>query len=175
MTARRGPGRDIVGDHLEPGETVTVALNGTVPGFTRWSAAGGVVGIVVALSVPRLLGLSFLLGAVVIVAVMMLGFLVIYYAIGKPMAGRNSPPMSSPYLALVLTDRRVLLLDRALGSDAPILVEAGPIEEVSTIRYHRAGVMSPQQLDFVVTGTERRKFEFPRSEPVSVFVDAFGG
>ena len=52
------------------------------------------VGIVVALSVPRLLGLSFLLGAFVIVVVMMLGFLVIYYAVGKPMASRNSPPMS---------------------------------------------------------------------------------
>lgn len=175
MTQRRRPGNDIVGDHLEPGESVIVELNGTIPGFTRWSAVGGIVGIVIALSVPRLLGLSFLAGAVVIIVVMMLGFLVIYYAVGKPMASRNSPPMSSPYLALVLTDRRVLLFDRALGAEAPILVEAAPIEDVSTIRYNRAGVVSPQQLEFVVSGAERRKSEFPRSEPVSVFVDDFGG
>ena len=105
MTGRRRPGRGVADDVLEPGESVVVELNGTIPGFSRWSGVGGLIGIVVALSVPRVLHLSFLWGAVSIVGVMALGFLIIYRFVGAPMAARNEPAMSSPYLALVLTDR----------------------------------------------------------------------
>lgn len=175
MTGRRATGRGIADDVLEAGESVVVELSGTIPGFTRWSGVGGVVAIVLALSVPRVFDLPFLWGAVSIVAVMALSFLVIYNVVGKPMAARNDPPMSSPYLALVLTDRRVLLLDRALGAETPILVEAAAPDDVSTIRYGAAGPLVPQRLGFVVGGSTRREFEFPRSEPVSQFVDAFSG
>ena len=175
MTGRRKSGAEIMNDVLEPGEDVAVELNGAVPGFTRWSGVGGVAGIAIALSVPRLLDLSFLLGALVIILVMALVFLIVYYLVGRPIAARNKPPMGSPYLALVLTNRRVLLFDRALGADAPILVETAPVRDVSTIRYAKAGPLVPQRLGFVIGGSARREFEFPRSEPVAEFVDAFGG
>lgn len=174
MTGRRRDGNETMSGLLEAGETVVVELNGAIPGFTRWSGVGGIIGIVIALSVPRLLDLSFLVGALVIVAVMALVFFIVYSLVGKPLAARNKPPMSSPYLALVLTNRRVALFDRALGADAPVLVEIISAEDVSTFRYVGARPLAPQRLGFVIRGTEHREYEFPRSEPVRRFVDAFG-
>jgi hypothetical protein len=69
----------------------------------------------------------------------------------------------------------VLLFDRALGADAPILVETASVHDVSTIRSAAAGLLAPQRLSFVTSGVDHREFEFARSEPVSEFVDAFGG
>ncbi|MEA2002403.1 MAG: hypothetical protein U9N84_11055 [Actinomycetota bacterium] len=175
MTGRKRRGSELVGDQLEPGESMIVQLNGVVAGFTRWSGLGGIVGIVVALSVPRLLDLPFMLGMLSIVVVLGLVFTTIYFVVGRPLAQRNDPPLNSPYLVLVLTDRRVLLLDRALGADLPDLVESTNTQDVSTIRYGKAGPLVPQRLGFVINGTERREFEFPRSEPVKTFVDNFAG
>lgn len=161
-------------DHLlEPGEEVSVALNGVVKGFTRWSGLGGIFGIVAALTVPRVLNLSFVVGAIAIVFVLGLVFLVIYYGGGRPLARRSSPPMSSPYLTVALTNRRVLLIDRDLGSDRPALVESVELRQVSTVRYGKAGALVPQRLGYVIDGTGRREFEFPRAEPVKKFVDGF--
>lgn len=169
MSRRHEPAEGI----LEPGETNIVVLEGVVAGFTRWSGLGGVVGIVTALTVPRLLNLGFVAGGVAIVAVLMGVFALVYFAAGRPLAARNEPPLQSPYLTLQLTDRRVILMDRPLGTDEPTLVEVNNTNDVSTVRYGAAGPLVPQRLGFVIRGTERRQFEFPRSESVQEFVDYF--
>jgi len=173
MTGRRRPRNESVAELLEAGESIIVELNGVVTGFTRWSGVGGIGGIVVALSVPRLFDLPFLVGMVSIVIVLGLVFLFVYYGVGRPLAQRHDPPLGSPYLAVVLTDRRVLLFDRALGAEAPELIESADFRDVSTIRYGAAGLLVPQRLGFVIKATERREFEFARSEPVKKFVDNF--
>ncbi len=175
MTRRKRRTSELVTDHLEPGESIVVQLNGVVAGFTRWSGLGGIIGVVVALSVPRLLDLPFAVGMIAIVVVLGVVFALVYSLVGRPLAQRNDPPLTSPYLVLVLTDRRVLLLDRALGADLPELIESTSTREVSTIRYGKAGLLVPQRLGFVIRGNERREFEFPRSESVKVFVDNFAG
>lgn len=168
--SRRASG-DELSHLLGPGETVTVTLNGVVKGFTRWSSLGGIFGIVAALTVPRLLDLTFVWGALVIVVVLGLAFLAIYYGAGRPLASRSEPPLNGPYLTLVLTNRRVLLLDRELGLDEPLLVEEVPLRQISTVRYGKAGPLVPQRLGYVVDGEGRRGFEFPRNEPVKKFID----
>jgi hypothetical protein len=170
--SRRSPGGEL--EHLlQPDETVVVSLNGVVKGFTRLSGLAGILGIVAALTVPRVLDLPFVLGVLTIVVVLGLVFLLIYYGAGRPLARRSEPPLSGPYLSLVLTDRRVLLLDRDLGSDQPELAESVDLRQVSTVRYGKAGALVPQRLGYVIDGTGRREYEFPRSEPVRDFVAVF--
>ena len=169
---RRGTSAESSGV-LEPGEDVVVELNGSVSGFTIWSMLVSIAGISIALSVPRLLDLSFVTGLLAILAVLMGAFLVLYYVVGRPVARRGAPPTESPYVALVLTDRRVILLDRVLTAEAPVLVESAPVEEVSTVRHSKGGLLTPQRLGFAIRATERREFEFPRSEPVGQFVAVF--
>lgn len=168
--SRREP-RDVEG-HIHPDETVVVGLDGVVPGFTRWSTISGIVGISVALIVPRALNLSFLAGIVVIVVVLLVTFGIIYSTVGRQFAARCKPPMSGPYLSLVLTDKRLLVLDRALSSDQPELKEAAAVDEIRIVNYERAGPVSPQRLQYVLNGVEHRAFEFARSEPVRRLVAA---
>lgn len=168
--SRREP-RDVEG-HIHPDETVVVELDGVVPGFTRWSTISGIIGISVALIVPRVLNLPFLAGIVAIVVVLLVTFGIIYSTVGRKFAARCIPPMSGPYLSLVLTDRRLLVLDRALSSDQPELKESAAVDEVGAVKYERAGPVSPQRLQYVVSGTEHRTFEFARSEPVRKLVAA---
>lgn len=158
---------------LQDGETVVVALDGVVNGYTRWSGLGGIVGIVTALTVPRVLSLSFLPGAVAIVGVLLMAFGIVYAGAGRPLAKRHDPPLQSPYLRLVLTDQRVLLLDRPLGSDEPELVEEARTVAISAVRYGAAGALVPQRLGFVIGAKNRREFEFARSANVRKFVDYF--
>lgn len=160
--------------HIRPDETVVVELDGVVPGFTRWSTIGGIIGIVVALTAPRVINLPFLAGMLVIVVVLLATFAIIYYAVGRPLAGKCTPPMSSPYLSLVLTDKRLLVLDRDLSADQPELKESTSIDQVGGVRYEGAGPLSPQRLRYVVSGAEHRIFEFSRSEPVKKLVAALG-
>ena len=160
--------------HVRPDESVVVELDGVVPGFTRWSTIGGIIGIFVALLVPRMIAMPFLAGILVIVAVLLATFGAIYYLVGRPMAARCTPPMSGPYLSLVLTDQRLLVLDRALSSDQPELKESTPLEQIGSVEYEGAGPLSPQRLQYVVDGTEHRAFEFSRSESVRELVEAFG-
>ncbi|MCP4304670.1 MAG: hypothetical protein GY926_09850 [bacterium] len=159
---------------LEPGETSVVVLEGVVSGFTRWSGLGGIVGILVALTVPRLLNMGFVTGAIAIVVVLTGVFALVYFAAGRPLARRSTPPMQSPYLTVHLTNRRVMLFDRPLGTDVPALVESTDSNDVSTVRYGAAGMLVPQRLGFVIRGTERREYEFARSQSVQEFVDHFG-
>lgn len=169
----RKPSRGELDHVLQPSETVVVSLNGVVKGFTRLSGLGGIIGIVAALTVPRVLDLPFVIGALTIVAVLGLVFLLIYYGAGRPQARRHEPPLSGPYLSLVLTNSRVLLMDRDLGSDQAELAESVDLRQVSAVRYGKAGALVPQRLGFVIDGTGRREYEFPRSEPVKKFVDSF--
>lgn len=159
---------------LRPGEEVVVELDGVVTGYTRWSGLGSILGILLALSIPRMLELNFVAGAVIIVAVITAVFLVLYFVVGRRLASRAVPPMESPYLVVALTRQRVLVLDRGLGSDEPKLIEAASINDVGTVRYGRAGLLVPQRLGYVVGGTDRREFEFPRNQPVGRFVEHFG-
>ncbi|MDJ0924629.1 MAG: hypothetical protein QNJ77_08710 [Acidimicrobiia bacterium] len=162
-------------DAIRPDETIVVELDGVVRGYTRWSGIGGVAGIVTALTVPRVFDLVFVAGLAAIVAVLIIAFLAVYYGAGRPLAARNEPPLSGPYLSLILTDSRVLLFDRALTLESPALVESTDIDDVGTIRYGSAGPLVPQRLGFVIRGVEHREYEFARAEPVKRFVEAFGG
>lgn len=150
-----------------------MVLDGVVAGYTRWSGLGGIVGVIVALTVPRILNMGFALGALAIVAVLIAVFALVYVGVGRPLARRNDPPLQGPYLTLHLTNRRVLLLDRPLGDETPTLVESTDSNEISTVRYGGAGLLVPQRLGFVIRGTARREFEFPRSQSVQEFVDYF--
>ncbi|MDJ0952843.1 MAG: hypothetical protein QNJ81_04125 [Acidimicrobiia bacterium] len=159
--------------YLEPGERTVVQLDGVVSGYTRWSGVGGLMGILLALAVPRALDLNFVLGVLSIVVVVTAVFLLVYYYVGRRLAARSTPPSQSPYVTVMLTDRRVLLLDRDLGADDPTLVEQTANENVSSVRHNRAGPLVPHRLEYVVDGGEPRKFEFPRSQPVAGFVAHF--
>ena len=119
------------------------------------------------------MNLGFWIGVVSIVAVVTVVFLLVYYFVGRRLAARNTPPTETPYVTVLLTDRRVLLLDRGLGAEDPELVEETSSDNVSTVRYGAAGPLVPQRLGFVIKGSERREFEFPRSQPVAKFVEHF--
>lgn len=164
-----------VGQFLRESERAVVVLRGVVPGFTRWSGVGGILSILVALTIPRMLRLTFLVGAIVVIVVLIAGFATIYMLAGRPLAAKNDPPMSSPYLLLVLTTDRVILLDRALGSQVPTLVESYERRTIGAIRRTSAGFLRPQQLAFNVNGVGRRQFEFPRNEKVAAFMDHLDG
>jgi hypothetical protein len=160
-------------DHLRPDEATIVELDGVVPGYTRWSAVGGVVGILVALTLPRVLEVPFVVGLLVIVGVLLLTFGMVYFGAGRPLGQRARPPMSGPYVSLILTDSRLLLFDRALSAEQPVLVEATDAKQVGAVRYSGAGPLQPQRLSYAIGGAEHRNFEFARSEPVKKFVAAF--
>ena len=160
-------------DHLRPDEQTVVELDGVVPGYTRWSGVGGVIGILVALSVPRVFDLGFVVGLVVIIAVLLVAFGAIYYGAGRPLGRRAQPPLSGPYVSLVLTDSRLLLFDRALTASEPVLVEVADLNQVGAVRYDGAGPLQPQRLGYAIGSVEHREFEFPRSEPVKKFVAVF--
>ena len=161
------------GGVLWPNERVVVELDGVVAGYTRWSGLGGIGGILAALTVPRVFNLGFWVGIISIIVVVTAVFLLVYYLVGRRLAARSQPPSESPYVTVVLTDRRVLLFDRGLGGEAPVLIEESPVNNVSTVRYRPAGPLVPQRLGFVIGAADRREFEFPRSQPVSQFVDEF--
>jgi uncharacterized membrane protein len=160
-------------NYLRPNERVIVELDGVVSGYTRWSSAGGLLGILAALTVPRVLSLGFWLGVISIVVVVTAVFLLVYYLVGRRLAARAAPPSETPYVTLVLTDKRMLLLDRGLGAEEPDLIEECSRDTVSTVRHGSAGPLVPQRLGYVIAGTERRELEFPRSQPVARLVEQF--
>ena len=165
--------QDAASAYLRPNERTIIELEGVVSGYTRWSSGGGLLGIVAALAVPRVLNLGFWVGVVSIVAVITAVFLLVYYFVGRRLAAAATPPSETPYVTVVLTDRRVLLLDRGLGAEQPKLLEEAPRSNVSTVRYGKAGPLVPQRLGYVFNANERREFEFPRSQPVTRFVEYF--
>ncbi len=168
-------GRDDSGanPHLGPNERTVLELEGVVPGYTRWSGLGSLAGILLALAVPRALNLDFVLGVLSIIAVVTAVFLLVYYFVGRRLAARSTPPSETPYVTVMLTDRRILLLDRGLGAEEPKLIEQASSDNVGAVRHTRAGPLVPQRLGYVLNGTERREFEFPRSQPVGKFVKHF--
>ena len=160
-------------EHLLPNEKTVVELEGVVSGYTRWSGLGGTVAIISALTVPRVFHLNFWIGALSIVAVVSAIFMLVYYVVGRRLAAQGRPPSETPYVLVLLTDRRVLLLDRGLGGDAPVLLEETSAHNVGAVRYGAAGALVPQRLGYVLNGNERREFEFPRSQPVRTFARSF--
>ena len=106
---------------------------------------------------------------------MLVAFVGIYYGAGRPLGKRSQPPLSGPYVSLVLTDSRLLLLDRALAAEQPVLVEAIDRDQVAEVRHTGAGPLRPQRLSYSIGHGEHRDFEFARSEPVKSFVAAVEG
>jgi hypothetical protein len=168
-------GRDSspVSAHLWSNERLAVELEGVVPGYTRWSGLGGIVGVVAALTVPRVFNLGFWVGAISIIVVIIGVFMLVYYFIGRRLAAQSRPPTESPYILVALTDRRVLVFDRGLGAEEFALVEDVPLRNVGNIRHAEAGLLVPQRLEYSVGGNERREFEFSRSQRVGEFVARF--
>lgn len=162
-------------NHLRPGEQPIVELDGVVPGYTQWSGIGGIIGILVALAMPRVFDMSFVVGLLAIVAVLVVAFGGVYLGAGRPLGRRAKPPLSGPYVSLILTESRLLLFDRALTAEQPILVEATDLAQVGAVRYEGAGALTPQRLGYAIGGSDHREFEFPRSEPVNRFVAEFEG
>ncbi len=162
-----------ISEMLLDNESVELELEGVASGYTRWSGLGGIVGIVMALTVPRALNLSFWVGVVSILVVVTAVFLLVYYFIGRRIAANAEPPSETPYLLLVLTNRRVFLFDRGLGGEAPVLLEEANRNSISAVRYGAAGMLVPQRLGFVIKGNRRREFEFARPQPVKKFVEKF--
>ena len=163
----------VASDHLWAREERIVELEGVVHGYTRWSSIGGLLGILAGLSVPRVFGLPFWIGIISIVVVVTVVFLLVYYFVGRRLAAQSKPPSESPYVTLVLTDRRILVLDRGLGAEEPILLEETPRADVSEVRHRRARPLLPHRLNYVVGSGERREFEFPRSQQVGKFARDF--
>ncbi len=162
-----------VSAHLWSNERAIVELDGVVPGYTRWSGLGGAIGVVGALTVPRVLNLGFWIGALSIILVITGVFMLVYYFAGRRLAALSRPPTETPYILVVLTDRRVLIFDRGLGSEDLKLVEDVPVRNISAIRYSKAGLLVPQQLGYSVEGDGQRQYEFSRSQPVARFLDSF--
>jgi len=161
-------------DHLFRNEQKIVELDGVVRGYTRWSGLGGIFGVVLALTVPRVFNLGFLVGAVSIVVVVTAMFLLVYYVIGGRLAARSHPTTRTPYITLLLTDRRLLLFDRGLGSEELELVEEALLKDVESVRYGKAGVLVPQSVGYLLGGVEPREFEFARGQQARALVDRFG-
>ncbi|MDJ0663779.1 MAG: hypothetical protein QNJ75_04415 [Acidimicrobiia bacterium] len=161
-----------VGAHLGSNERPIVELDGVVSGYTRWSGLGGAIGVVGALTVPRVLNLGFWIGALSIIVVITGVFMVVYYFAGRRLASLSRPPTETPYILVVLTDRRVLVLDRGLGSEDLKLAEDVPVRRISAVHHSRGGLLAPQQLGYSVEGDGERRYEFPRSQPVGRFVDS---
>lgn len=159
--------------YLWRNEEVVVELDGVISGYSRWSGVSGVGAIFIALLVPSLLDTSFIVGAGIVVGIITSIFLGVYYLIGRPMAAKAEPPMESPYLRLILTNRRVLLFDRGLGGDGPQLLEEASIDDVSTVRFKSATMLQPHRLRYVIQGNKRRQFEFPRGQNASTFAGYF--
>lgn len=159
--------------YLWRNEEVVVELDGVISGYSRWSGVSGITAIFLALLIPALIETSFLVGVIIVVATITIIFLGVYYLIGRPLAAKAEPPMESPYLRLVLTDKRVLLFDRGLGGDGPGLLEESAANDVSTVRYQAATMLQPHRLGYVIQGTKRRQFEFPRGQNVGAFAEHF--
>lgn len=159
--------------YLRRNEEVIIELDGVIAGYSRWSGVSGIGAVLLALLVPSLVEMSFFLGVITVVAIITTVFLGVYYLVGRKMAAHAEPPMESPYMRLVLTDRRLLLFDRGLGGDDPTLLEEVGINDVSTIRYEATTMLKPHRLRYVIRGTERRQFEFPRGQRVRTFAEHF--
>ena len=161
----------LIEPHLQTGESVEVSLRGLITGYTRRSTIGSTLAVVVlfvivsALRLATLAALAALLAAIVGVFFLMLRF------VGRPMARRNDPVLESPYIVLVLTNRRVLLIEQAAGGEISRLVEDSALGQISELDYVRGSILSPQRLTYR-TSLGKRSFEFPRVERVQQFVTA---
>ena len=159
--------------YLWKNEDVIVELDGVIAGYSRWSGVSGIGAVMLALVVPAAVEMSFIVGVITVVAIITTVFLGVYYIVGRRLATRGEPAMESPYIRVVLTNKRILVFDRGLGGDQPTLVEEAGLDHVSTVRYEPTTMLRPHRIRYVVEGTKRREFEFPRGQRVRTFAEYF--
>ncbi len=159
--------------HLKKGERAEASVRGVIAGFTRWSSVGGGATIALALLVPQALGLNIVFGIITVIAIITLGFFVMLTFVGGPMARRHDPPLSSPYVTLALTNRRLLLIERGTGKEASSLVEECSRGSVSGVSFTKGGLVRPHRLVYETSSAERL-LEFPRMERVEQFASLLG-
>ncbi|MFQ5554223.1 MAG: hypothetical protein ACE5GC_02485, partial [Acidimicrobiia bacterium] len=147
---------------------------GVISGFSKWSSIGGGVSIAAALLVPQVLGLGLLAGIPVIIGVVTVGFLAVLWFVGRPMARRHDPALSTPYITLALTNRRVLLIERGTGREASVVIEETARRQVTNVAYSKGGWLTPHRLGYRV-GKADRRFEFPRVEQVGRLAEGLRG
>jgi len=170
VTARNPRTEMLVEPHLRKGEHIEATVRGAISGFSRRSAVAGGVAVLAAVIVPDLLRLNFLGGVLFIAAVITLGFMALLSLVGKPMARRHRPALSTPFITLAVTDKRLLLVERGAGPDASRLVEEVPRLQVQEVAYAKGGWLHPHRLGYATPDGQRR-FEFPRMERVAAFAE----
>ncbi len=90
--------------------------------------------------------------------------------VGKPLAKKHDPPLTSPYVSLAVTNRRVMVIEQGTGRELSRLVEDALRSQITHVEYVRGGMLAPQRLRFR-TPTGERSFEFPRMERVAGFAE----
>jgi hypothetical protein len=154
--------------HLRKNEDYVASISGVIAGYSRWTSIAGAVAVGLALIVPPALGLNFFFGLAILFAVLIAGFMALTALVGKPMAQRHEPPLTSPNITLAITTRRLLLIERGTGKVLSTLVEEAPTASVSAVEFTKGTLFTPHRLAYrVPAGT--RSFEFPRLERAAEF------
>ena len=164
----------LIEPHLQPGEKLDAALRGLVAGYTRWSTIGSIIAVLVTYTLVMLFRLNLLASLVALLAAIVFAFVAMLYLVGRPMASRNEPALNSPYVALALTNKRMMLIEQGTGKEISFLVEESLRSQITHLDYARGSVLVPQRLSYRTSAGERR-FEFPRMERVAQFAEALKG
>ncbi len=160
----------LIEPHLSDGETIEATVRGLIAGYTRWSTIGSIVAVLVAFTAVSTLKLNLLASLAILVGAIVAAFMGTLYLVGRPLAARHDPPLGSPYVALAVTNRRLLLVEQGSGKSVSLLVEDGLRSQISDVEFARGGVLSPQRLTYRTKAGDR-SFEFPRMERVGMFAD----
>ena len=161
----------VIEPHLAQGEEVVASLRGLIRGYTRWTTVGSGTALVVTLTVISIFDLNLFASLALLLAAILASFMLTLNFVGRPLAARHDPALATPYVALALTDRRVLLVEQSTGRDTGALVEDVLRSQISHVDFAKGGWMRPQRLSYRARG-EERELEFPRMEPVFRFVEA---
>lgn len=171
MTSRRGTDR-LIEPHLEPGETPEVVLRGVIPGFTLWSIGAFAVVLGAGLVIPAAFDLNLGLSLIVLVIIVFGGLGGFLALVGKPLARRYDPPLGGPYVTLLLSDRRLVLLASGEGKELTMVAESVPRGEVRVVSWKEGNFLGvPHRLE-LETPNGSRKFEFPSREKLGDLVEA---
>lgn len=164
----------LIEPHLSDGETIEATLRGLISGYTRWSTIGSIGAVLVAFIAVSALQLNLLVSLVILVGAIVAAFMATLYLVGRPLAARHDPTLGSPYVALALTNRRLMLVEQGTGKAVSSLVEDDLRSQISGVEYAKGGFLSPQRLAYRTKAGDR-SFEFPRMERVGTFADALKG
>ena len=161
----------LIEPHLRDGETIQASLRGLIAGYTRWSTIGSMVAVILAFVLVSALSLHWAASLAVLIVAIVGAFAGTLAIVGKPLARRHEPPLSSPYVSLAVTNRRVLLIEQGTGKILSALAEESLRSQISHVEYERGGMLAPQRLRYR-TQSGDRSFEFPRMERVEAFTEA---